>query len=94
MTDEEEFSLMRRGALQGSAAVAGLVALGAPAQAAGGIAVRIDAAKKSDPITRYHFGALIEHIAGGINYSLWSEVLEDRKFFGQWTIGRYRNRRG
>src|SRR5580692_2622106 len=81
-----DFPLTRRGAMQGSAAAAGITALGGTvlshaAMAAPAIGVGIDVAKKSDPFGKYIFGALIEHIAGGINYSLWSEVLEDRKFY-------------
>lgn len=41
----------------------------------------VEATKKRDPITKHMYGALIEHIGGLINYSLWAEVLEDRKFF-------------
>jgi alpha-N-arabinofuranosidase len=84
-----DFSLTRRGAMQSSAAVGitalGSTVLGNAAMAAPAVGVSIDAARKSDPFGKYIFGALIEHIAGGINYSLWSEVLEDRKFY--WAVG-------
>ncbi|HEX4635152.1 MAG TPA: hypothetical protein VH189_03155, partial [Rhizomicrobium sp.] len=45
------------------------------------MAAQIDAAQTSPPITKYMYGALIEHIGGLINYSLWAEALDDRKFF-------------
>ncbi len=42
----------------------------------------IDAGKSAaDPIPEFIFGGFIEHIGGLINRSLWSEVLDDRKFF-------------
>jgi alpha-N-arabinofuranosidase len=41
----------------------------------------LNAGRTGAPITRMMFGALIEHIGNLINYSLWSEVLDDRKFF-------------
>jgi alpha-L-arabinofuranosidase len=48
----------------------------------GAISAIIDAAKPaSSPIAEYIFGGFIEHIGGLINRSLWSEVLDDRKFF-------------
>jgi alpha-L-arabinofuranosidase len=41
----------------------------------------VDAAKAGVPISPYVYGQFIEH-AGNISYSgLWSEMLEDRKFF-------------
>src|SRR5580692_5538128 len=91
-----DFPLTRRGAMQGSAAAAGITALGSTvlshaAMAAPAVGVGIDAAKKSDPFGKYIFGALIEHIAGGINYSLWSEVWRTANSTGRWTISRCRN---
>ena len=45
------------------------------------IRATVDATRTGDPITPYMYGALEEHIGGLINYSLWAEVLDDRKFF-------------
>ena len=45
------------------------------------IAVRIDAAKTSDPISPYIYGQFIEHIGDLVNRSLWSEMIDDRKFY-------------
>ena len=42
----------------------------------------IDAGKTAaHPVQDYIFGGFIEHIGDLINHSLWSEVLDDRKFF-------------
>lgn len=55
---------------------------GSDAVPAEGIAVRIDAGKPAPaPIAEFLFGGFIEHIGDLINHSLWSEVLDDRKFF-------------
>ncbi|HEV7220860.1 MAG TPA: hypothetical protein VGN39_18455, partial [Terriglobales bacterium] len=41
----------------------------------------IDAAKVSPPISKYMYGMFLEHL-GSLTYrSLWSEVLDDRKFY-------------
>jgi len=46
------------------------------------ISAIIDASKTAErPIPEFIFGGFIEHIGGLINRSLWSEVLDDRKFF-------------
>ena len=45
------------------------------------IAVTIDAAKTSAPISPYLYGQFIEHIADTVNRSLWAEMLDDRKFY-------------
>jgi alpha-N-arabinofuranosidase len=48
----------------------------------GAISATIDAARAAEsPIAEFIFGGFIEHIGGLINRSLWSEVLDDRKFF-------------
>jgi alpha-L-arabinofuranosidase len=53
---------------------------GAPANR---ISVTVDAAKTNAPISPYLYGQFIEHIADTINRSLWAEMLDDRKFFGE-----------
>ena len=78
-----ETDINRRDALHGTL-TAGLVsAFPADGFAAAAPAVhsQIDAAQTGAPITKYMYGALIEHIGGLINYSLWAELLDDRKFF-------------
>jgi alpha-N-arabinofuranosidase len=41
----------------------------------------VDTTKISEPVTRYEYGMFIEHIGSLIYRSLWSEMLDDRKFY-------------
>jgi alpha-N-arabinofuranosidase len=41
----------------------------------------IDASKVREPISKYDYGMFIEHIGSLINHGLWSEMLDDRKFY-------------
>ena len=43
--------------------------------------VTIDTAKTAEPVSKYEFGMFIEHIGPLIYRSLWSEMLDDRKFY-------------
>ncbi len=43
--------------------------------------VRIDASQTSTPLSKYEFGMFIEHIGPLVYRSLWSEMLDDRKFY-------------
>src|SRR5690348_1979017 len=72
--------ISRRTALKGSLALTLTSALPAAA-AAGHLSAVVDAGKSGHPISPYLYGGFIEHIANLINYSLWSEVLDDRKFY-------------
>jgi alpha-N-arabinofuranosidase len=45
------------------------------------IVTTIDAKQAKDPISKYMYGMFIEHIGNLINHSLWSEMLDDRKFY-------------
>jgi len=47
----------------------------------GTIVATIDTAKVSPPVSKYEYGMFIEHIGSLIYRSLWSEVLDDRKFY-------------
>lgn len=60
----------------------GLLLLGLPYLAASQtVTATIDAASLGAPISPYVYGQFVEH-AGGLVYStLWSEMIEDRKFF-------------
>lgn len=73
----------RRTAIAGG--MVGALAVALPhrllAEAPAGIRAAIDTLRTGDPITPYMYGALEEHIGGLINYSLWAEALDDRKFF-------------
>ena len=59
----------------------------APAQQQGAsgraepLVVSIDASKLSEPISRYDYGMFMEHLGNLINHGLWSEMLDDRKFY-------------
>jgi len=45
------------------------------------IVATIDTNKVSRPISKYEYGMFIEHIGSLIYRSLWSEMLDDRKFY-------------
>lgn len=45
------------------------------------IVVRINTHKTSEPTSKYEFGMFIEHIGPLVYRSLWSEMLDDRKFY-------------
>lgn len=45
------------------------------------LAVTIDAGQTAQPVSRYEYGMFIEHIGSLIYRSLWSELLDDRKFY-------------
>ncbi|HUA26044.1 MAG TPA: hypothetical protein VMA54_18085 [Steroidobacteraceae bacterium] len=76
----KDLLLSRRAALKASLAITLTSALPAAA-AAGGPSAVVDAAKRGHPISEYMYGGFIEHIGNLIYYSLWSEVLDDRKFY-------------
>ena len=45
------------------------------------VRARLDASKVSEPISKYDFCMFIEHLGNIINHGLWSEMLDDRKFY-------------
>src|SRR5436305_11813241 len=45
------------------------------------LTVNIDAQKTAAPISKYLYGGFIEHIGTLIYRSLWSEMIDDRKFY-------------
>ena len=45
------------------------------------IVVRIDAARRAAPVTRYEYGMFIEPIGGLVARTLWAEMVDDRKFY-------------
>ena len=79
----KDLLLSRRAALKASLALTLTSALPAvtAAAAARDLSAVVDASKCGHPISDYMYGGFIEHIANLINYSLWSEVLDDRKFY-------------
>ena len=81
MVDKSGLLISRRGALEGSVALGLVAAIPARAADLSVLSAAIDAAKTGHPLSDYMFGGFIEHIGNLINYSFWSEVLDDRKFF-------------
>lgn len=45
------------------------------------VVVRVDAATLGEPISPYLYGQFVEHAGNMVYRSMWSELLEDRKFF-------------
>ncbi len=45
------------------------------------IEVNVDASQTRPPVSKYEYGMFIEHIGSLIYRSLWSEMLDDRKFY-------------
>jgi alpha-L-arabinofuranosidase len=45
------------------------------------LTVTIDTTQVREPVSKYEFGMFIEHIGSLIYRSLWSEMLDDRKFY-------------
>jgi alpha-N-arabinofuranosidase len=45
------------------------------------LTVNINAQQTAEPVSKYEFGMFIEHIGPLIYRSLWSEMLDDRKFY-------------
>ncbi len=81
---EDRLKFSRRGALVGGAASGLLAALPVRAADMGALQATIDAATTSAPISPFLYGGFLEHIGDLINHSLWSEVLDDRKFY--WPV--------
>lgn len=50
-------------------------------QPAGALAAKIDAGKIAEPISKYMYGMFLEQLGNLIYRSLWSEILDDRKFY-------------
>ena len=64
---------------------AGTIKIGAAQQRAGSasqpLEVKIDTQQTARPVSPYEYGMFIEHIGALIYRSLWSEMLDDRKFY-------------
>ena len=61
--------------------------------AQGGTPVRmtVNAQQRAEPVTKYEYGMFIEPIGGLIARTLWSEMLDDRKFFYPIEVSRIAN---
>ncbi|WP_235075810.1 alpha-L-arabinofuranosidase C-terminal domain-containing protein [Asticcacaulis sp. AC460] len=73
-------SLSRRQALMTGAVAAAFAASPAMAQSAA-IASTIQVGREGPSLNPFLYGGFLEHIGNLINHSMWSEVLDDRKFF-------------
>src|SRR5690606_38770581 len=81
MEHQHKVDLMRRNLLLGSAALGAATWIPPVFAASGGIAATIDTGAARSPISPMIYGGFIEHIGNLINHSLWSETLDDRKFY-------------
>ena len=81
MSDETKLSVSRRQALAMSAAAGILSSAPAWGQDRKPIAATLKVGQERPPINPYIYGGFLEHIGDLINHSLWSEVLDDRKFY-------------
>lgn len=45
------------------------------------IVANVDVSRAAEPVSKYEFGMFIEHIGSLIYRSLWSEMVDDRKFY-------------
>lgn len=84
--DNPFLPISRRKLLLGTLAIAGSQALpafslNANSQSTNPIKTMIKAGQTAPAISPYIYGGFIEHIGNLINHSLWSEVLDDRKFY-------------
>lgn len=81
MSDQTKLSVSRRQALAMSTAAGILASAPAWAQAGKPIAATLKVGQERPPINPFIYGGFLEHIGDLINHSLWSEVLDDRKFY-------------
>src|SRR5690625_5957609 len=83
MNKNNALSLSRRNLLVGSAtlATAAWISPTFAASSSSGIRAMIHAQNTRAPISPMIYGGFIEHIGNLINHSLWSETLDDRKFY-------------
>lgn len=81
MTDKNLLSLSRRSLLAGSATLATAAWMSPTFAASSGIRSTIYTQNTRPAINPMIYGGFIEHIGNLINHSLWSETLDDRKFY-------------
>jgi alpha-N-arabinofuranosidase len=78
---DDSLLLSRRNALAGAAAFGAAAAFGERAQASSGISAVVNSKSMRQQLSKLLYGGFLEHIGNLINHSLWSEVLDDRKFY-------------
>jgi alpha-N-arabinofuranosidase len=83
--DEDELILSRflsrRSVLTGAAALSVAATFAERARGAAGISAVVDSKSTRPPLSKLLYGGFLEHIGNLINHSLWSEMLDDRKFY-------------
>lgn len=83
--ETNDFLRLKRGGLTVVALWFGCTSLVAAQQTASNtpnhLAVTINARQSATPVSKYEYGMFIEHIGSLIYRSLWSEMLDDRKFY-------------
>ncbi len=80
----EKTYVSRRRAFFGATALGAFMALPVKGVSATVLGATISAGETGSPISPLMYGGFIEHIGDLINHSLWSEVLDDRKFY--WPV--------
>jgi alpha-N-arabinofuranosidase len=78
---DETLRISRRATLSGATALGLTIAAPSASAQSPNLSARIDANAVRPPISPYIFGGFIEHGGELINDSMWSELLDDRKFF-------------
>src|SRR5690606_41389940 len=81
MTNNNNLSVSRRRLLTGSATLATAAWLSPAFAVNPGLRSTIYTQNTRPPILPKIYGGFIEHIGNLINHSLWSETLDDRKFY-------------
>lgn len=81
MQNENGAILSRRQALMTGVVASVLATTPAMAETKSPIASTIQAGREGAPLNPFIYGGFLEHIGDLINHSLWSEVLDDRKFY-------------
>ena len=81
MPNDNKITLSRRQALMAGATASLFVGFPALSQTRASIASTIQAGSEGAPLNPFLYGGFLEHIGNLINHSMWSEVLDDRKFY-------------
>ncbi len=81
MSDENQLTLSRRQALATAAMASVFAGFPAAAQGTKAISSTLRVGQEGPAINPFIYGGFLEHIGDLINHSMWSEVLDDRKFY-------------
>jgi alpha-N-arabinofuranosidase len=81
MHTDNKLALSRRQALLAGATASLFAGFPALSQTRASISSTIQVGREGAPLNPFLYGGFLEHIGNLINHSLWSEVLDDRKFY-------------